>query len=266
VLADPTQLTQVFVNLLLNAAQAIPDEQSGTASSVITVRSRLQTDGRVAIEVRDTGRGISETDQKRLFEPFFTTKPLDQGTGLGLFVSLGIITSFQGEIEVESQLGAGTTVRVLLPVAKTSPPPRQVSSRPPLAARDRRLLLVDDDILVARSIVRLLDEHDVEVVTSGKAALRRLLEHGPAFDLIFCDLMMPDMTGMDLFEEIERSRPLLAERFVFISGGGVTDRCRQFIENHHERVLSKPIDRRAIKRVLAHHDAASWTSELATPH
>jgi two-component system NtrC family sensor kinase len=266
VLADPTQLTQVFVNLLLNAAQAIPDEQSGTANSVITVRSRLQTDGRVAIEVRDTGRGISETDQKRLFEPFFTTKPLDQGTGLGLFVSLGIISSFQGEIEVESQLGAGTTVRVLLPVAKTSTAPRQVSSRPPLAARDRRLLLVDDDILVARSIVRLLDEHEVEVVTSGKAALRRLLEHGPAFDLIFCDLMMPDMTGMDLFEEIERSRPLLAERFVFISGGGVTDRCRQFIENHHERVLSKPIDRRAIKRVLAHHDGASWTSELATPH
>jgi two-component system NtrC family sensor kinase len=266
VLADPTQLTQVFVNLLLNAAQAIPDEQSGTANSVITVRSRLQTDGRVAIEVRDTGRGISETDQKRLFEPFFTTKPLDQGTGLGLFVSLGIISSFQGEIEVESQLGAGTTVRVLLPVAKTSTAPRQVSSRPPLVARDRRLLLVDDDVLVARSIVRLLNEHEVEVVTSGKAALRRLLEHGPAFDLIFCDLMMPDMTGMDLFEEIERSRPLLAERFVFISGGGVTDRCRQFIENHHERVLSKPIDRRAIKRVLAHHDAASWTSELATPH
>jgi signal transduction histidine kinase/ActR/RegA family two-component response regulator len=265
VLADPTQLTQVFVNLLLNAAQAIPDEQSGTARAVITVRSRRQADGRVAIEVSDTGRGISEVDQKRLFEPFFTTKPLDQGTGLGLFVSLGIISSFQGQIEVESRLGAGTTVRVLLPVARNSTAPRPVSSRPPIAGRDRRLLLVDDDILVARSIVRLLDEHDVEVVTSGKAALRRLLEHGTAFDLVFCDLMMPDMTGMDLFEEIERARPLLAERFVFISGGGVTDRCRQFIESHHERVLSKPIDRRAIKRVLAHHEAAGWASELATP-
>jgi signal transduction histidine kinase/ActR/RegA family two-component response regulator len=265
VLADPTQLTQVIVNLLLNAAQAIPEEQSGTASSVITVRSRRQADGRVAIEVSDTGRGISEADQKRLFEPFFTTKPLDQGTGLGLFVSLGIISSFQGEIEVESRLGAGTTVRVLLPVAKPAPAPARVSSRPPSTARDRRLLLVDDDILVARSIARLLDEHEVEVVTSGKAALRRLLEHGPAFDLVFCDLMMPDMTGMDLFEEIERARPLLADRFVFISGGGVTDRCRQFIESHHERVLSKPIDTRAIKRVLAHHAAAGWASELATP-
>jgi CheY-like chemotaxis protein len=126
-----------------------------------------------------------------------------------------------------------------------------------LVARDRRLLLVDDDVLVARSIVRLLEEHVVEVVTSGKAALQCLLDRGPAFDLVFCDLMMPDMTGMDLFEEIERSKPSLAERFVFISGGGVTDRCRQFIAHHQSRVLSKPIDRRAIKRVLAEHIAPS---------
>ena len=255
VMADPTQLTQVFVNLLLNAAQAIPDELSGQASSVITVRSRRLPDGHVAIEVSDTGRGISEADQKRLFEPFFTTKPQDQGTGLGLFVSLGIISSFQGKIEVDSRLGGGTTVRVLLPAASNATAPGKLSSRPPMVARDRRLLLVDDDVLVARSIVRLLDEHQVEVVTSGKAALKRLLDQGTAFDLVFCDLMMPDMTGMDLFEEIERAQPSLAERFVFISGGGVTDRCRQFIESHHQRVLSKPIDKRAIKRVLADHAA-----------
>src|SRR5690606_13190841 len=136
VLADPTQLTQVFVNLLLNAAQAIP-ETLGADQGVITVRSRTLSDGRIGIEVSDTGTGISERDQRRLFEPFFTTKPQDQGTGLGLFVSLGIVTSFGGNIDVESKLGVGTTVRVLLP----PPPPgarfKQGSvSTPPPPSRD----------------------------------------------------------------------------------------------------------------------------------
>jgi signal transduction histidine kinase/CheY-like chemotaxis protein len=254
VLADPTQLTQVFVNVLLNAAQAIPEARTA-GSTVITVRSRKTSDGMVAIEVVDPGRGISESDQRRLFEPFFTTKPQDQGTGLGLFVSLGIISSFGGKIEIDSTLGEGTTVRILLPPAPSDAQVKRTSSRPPVTERERRLLVVDDDVLVARSIVRLLSGHRVEVATSGREALARLLDASSRFDLVFCDLMMPDMTGMDLFETIERSRPTLARRFVFISGGGVTDGCRKFIENHPTRVVSKPIDRRALDRVLAEHVA-----------
>ncbi len=254
VLADPTQLTQVFVNVLLNAAQSIPETQSA-GSSVITVRSRCTSDGLVAIEVVDPGSGISESDQRRLFEPFFTTKRQDQGTGLGLFVSLGIIRSFGGNIDIDSRLGEGTTVRILLPPAPSDAQSKRASSRPPASARERRLLVVDDDVLVARSIVRLLSGHRVEVATSGREALSRLLDASSRFDLVFCDLMMPDMTGMDLFETIERSRPTLARRFVFISGGGVTDGCRKFIESHPTRVVSKPIDRRALDRVLAEHVA-----------
>jgi signal transduction histidine kinase/CheY-like chemotaxis protein len=254
VLADPTQLTQVFVNVLLNAAQAIPEARTA-GSTVITVRSRKTSDGMVAIEVVDPGRGISESDQRRLFEPFFTTKPQDQGTGLGLFVSLGIISSFGGKIEIDSTLGEGTTVRILLPPAPSDAQVKRTSSRPPVSERECRLLVVDDDVLVARSIVRLLSGHRVEVATSGREALARLLDASSRFDLVFCDLMMPDMTGMDLFETIERSRPTLARRFVFISGGGVTDGCRKFIENHPTRVVSKPIDRRALDRVLAEHVA-----------
>lgn len=251
VLADPNRLTQVFVNLLLNAAQSIPEAHRGLARSVITLRSRHLRDDFVAIEVTDTGIGISDADQRRLFEPFFTTKPLDQGTGLGLFVSLGIITGFKGKIEIESRLGAGTTVRVVLPVATNDMRPDPITVPPQSVTRERRLLVVDDDVLVARTIVRLLKEHHVEVATSGEAGLRRLRESGSTFDLVLCDLMMPDMTGMELFEEIERSEPALAERFVFISGGGVTERSRKFIESHRSRVLSKPIDERAISQVLA---------------
>jgi signal transduction histidine kinase/CheY-like chemotaxis protein len=254
VLADATRLTQVFVNLLLNAAQAIPEERSGTDAAVITVRARTLPEGRSAIEVIDTGIGISEQDQRLLFEPFFTTKPQDQGTGLGLFVSLGIITSFDGDIEIQSTLGRGTTVRVVLPPAPSDAAAERVPARRPLVvASNWRILVIDDDVLVARTIVRLLKGHQVETATSGQAALRRLLQDAPAFDLVLCDLMMPDMTGMELFETIELSRPALAERFVFISGGGVNERSRQFIESHRERVLPKPIDTRAISRVLAHH-------------
>ncbi|HEY8944137.1 MAG TPA: ATP-binding protein, partial [Polyangiaceae bacterium] len=253
VMADPTQLTQVFVNLLLNAAQAIPEDRIGHAESSITLRSRLTPTGHVSMEVTDSGRGISDADQRRLFEPFFTTKPLDQGTGLGLFVSLGIIASFDGKIEVESRLGAGTTVRVLLPPAPEGARAERPTNRPIAAPRHRRLLVIDDDVLVARTIGRLLQGHDVEVATSGVAALKRLREDGSSFDLVLCDLMMPDLTGMELFEEVQRWQPTLAERFIFISGGGVTDRSRQFIESHRERVLAKPIDKRAITRVLAHH-------------
>jgi two-component system NtrC family sensor kinase len=254
VLADSTRLTQVFVNLLLNAAQAIPEERSGTEQALITVRSRSLADGRSMIEVSDTGVGISEQDQRLLFEPFFTTKPQDQGTGLGLFVSLGIITSFDGKIEIESVLGQGTTVRVLLPPAPSGVLPERAPARRPLmVASNWRILVIDDDVLVARTMVRLLKGHQVETVTSGQAALARLLSEDPGIDLVLCDLMMPDMSGMELFEKIEQSKPALAERFVFISGGGVNERSRQFIESHRERVLPKPIDTRAITRVLAHH-------------
>jgi signal transduction histidine kinase/CheY-like chemotaxis protein len=254
VLADATRLTQVFVNLLLNAAQAIPEDRSGTDRALITVRSRALPDGRCAIDVSDTGVGISEADQRLLFEPFFTTKPQDQGTGLGLFVSLGIITGFDGRIEIESALGKGTTVRVILPPAPSDvDAPRPAARRPLVVGSNWRILVIDDDVLVARTIVRLLKGHQVETATSGQAALRRLLEESPPFDLVLCDLMMPDMSGMELFEKIEQSKPALAERFVFISGGGVNERSRQFIESHRERVLPKPIDTRAITRVLAHH-------------
>ena len=106
-------------------------------------------------------------------------------------------------------------------------------------------------VLVARTLVRLLSEHRVDVVTSGREALARLAVEGPDFDLVLCDLMMPDITGMDVYEEVERKHPGLASRFVFISGGGVTERSRRFLEQHAERVLPKPIDSAELLRLLA---------------
>jgi signal transduction histidine kinase/ActR/RegA family two-component response regulator len=251
VLAEPTKLTQVFVNLLMNAAQSIP-EQAGSSNAVLWVRSATRDDDMVSVEIEDTGVGIAEADRPRLFEPFFSTKPHDKGNGLGLFVSLGIVSALGGHIELESEVGRGTLVRVLIPAFRghhaatkpTSSPPR-----PSLASR--RILIVDDDLLVARTLARQLSGHAVEVAGNGREALALLEKHGRAFDLVLCDLMMPDLTGMDVFEEVERRWPDLADRFVFISGGGVNERSRQFIERQAARLVTKPIDSHQLSKLLA---------------
>ncbi len=251
VMADPTRLTQVCVNLIVNAAQSIPEERAGGPDAVVTVRTRPLPGERLAIEISDTGAGIREDARERLFEPFFTTKQRNGGTGLGLFVSLGIVTSLGGTIEIDSVVGKGTTVRVILPAwlgAELEQDEAPSTSVRTLA--NRRLLVVDDDVLVARTLARQLSGHHVEVVSSGQAALERLSTDMTSFDLVLCDLMMPDMTGMDVYEAVEERCPALAERFVFISGGGVTERSRKFLEAHADRVLPKPIDNRQLCELL----------------
>jgi signal transduction histidine kinase/ActR/RegA family two-component response regulator len=251
VMADPTKLTQVCVNLIVNAAQSIPEERVGGELAVVTLSTRQISDDQLVIEISDTGMGIREDVRARLFEPFFTTKARAGGTGLGLFVSLGIVTGFGGNIEIDSSVGGGTTVRVLLPAWQGAEPDlEEVPSAPIRTLQNRRLLVVDDDVLVARTLARQLSGHHVEVVSSGQAALDRLAGGKSSFDLVLCDLMMPDMTGMEVYAAVEERCPALAERFVFISGGGVTERSRKFLEAHADRVLPKPIDNRQLRELL----------------
>lgn len=252
ILGDSTKLTQVFVNVLMNAAQAIPEERAGQPDAVVTVRSLQLSEQEIAVEISDTGVGVDPRDRPRLFEPFFSTKPHDKGTGLGLFVSLGIVTALGGRIDLESPARGGTTVRITLPVARGIhlEPERTPTLVVPRLQR-QRVLVIDDDVLVARTLARQLSDHSVEVVSSGREALTRLSSSGADFDLVLCDLMMPEVTGMDVYEQVERNLPHLAPRFVFISGGGVTERSRHFIERHAERVLPKPIDGRALFALLS---------------
>lgn len=250
VLADPTRLTQVFVNVLMNAIQSIQPETAGSAAARIRVSVREHDARLVSVDITDTGVGISEADRQRLFEPFFSTKPQDKGTGLGLFVSLGIVSALGGQIEVSSVAGQGTTVHVRLEIAEGAPAP-EATSEPPPSSFNQRVLVIDDDALVAKTLARILNDHEVEVVTSGRDALERLSRDGSAIDLVLCDLMMPDMTGMDVYEAIEQRMPALSSRFVFISGGGVTERARRFIERHADRVLAKPIESSQLYRLVA---------------
>ncbi len=250
VYADPSRLGQVFLNLLVNAAQAIPE--GNVAANHVIVRVRPAAPGQLAIEVADTGVGIPPELLARIFDPFFTTKQQGAGTGLGLSICHGIIRDLGGELTVRSEVGRGTTFTVLLPTASApaTAVPKPVAPAPGTRP-GRRILIIDDEPSVGRSFARLLGrKYQVTVLESGKEALARL-ESGESFDVIFCDLMMPDATGMDLHERMLEVRPALAERFVFITGGAFTPRARQFLEKVPERWLEKPFDLQALHQMLA---------------
>jgi PAS domain S-box-containing protein len=240
------RLAQVLVNLLSNAAQAIPE--GNAAENEIRVAGRTQG-GEVILEVSDTGRGMSPEVQARLFEPFFTTRQTGEGMGLGLALSHAMVAEAGGRIEVESAPERGTTFRVRLPIAVRRSPARP-SHADGAPARRLRVLIVDDEPLVARAVARVLATHEVEVVGSAAAALTRL-RAGERFDVIVCDLLMPDVTGMDLHGALATERPDLADRLMFLTGGAFTDRAREFVDRVGARVLEKPVDAKALRTAVA---------------
>jgi PAS domain S-box-containing protein len=249
VLANEARLGQVFVNLLLNAVQAIPEGHSLT--NEVGIATRADAQGRVLIEIRDTGVGVAPEARSRVFDPFFTTKPFGRGTGLGLSVCQNIITALGGAIDFESEVGKGTTFRVLLPAAPSEAVEAAASLVPPASRPNRRclVLVIDDEPLVGRSIQLLLADHDVETTVSAREGLAYLLS-GRRYDAVFCDLLMPDMTGMDLYAELKRLVPRAADELVFVTGGAFTAAGRDFLSQVSNRRIEKPFDKSALLAIL----------------
>jgi len=249
VLSSEGQLGQVFVNLLVNAAQAIPEGHP--SENEVRISTRMDEGGWTVVEVSDTGAGIPPALRARIFEPFFTTKTVGTGTGLGLSICHGIVTSIGGEIEVESESLQGTTFRVRLPPAHREDrmtPVRALPAPPPLPRA--RVLVVDDEPLIGKSVARMLGRaHDVVAVSDPRQALARLLA-GERFDLVLCDLMMPDLNGMELIREVERRRPGATEPFVFITGGAFTAGAQEFLERSGRAHLQKPFEAEALEALL----------------
>lgn len=245
VLANEARLGQVFLNLVVNAAQAIAE--GNAEHNQIRVATRVRETGQVVVEVCDTGSGIAPEHIGRIFQAFFTTKPVGVGTGLGLSICHRIVRSLGGELDVESELGMGSLFRVTLPAAPaardTTRPSHHALSRP---ARRGRVLVVDDEPLIATAIRRTLSsEHDVVLSSAAATALQRISQ-GEQFDVILCDLMMPQMTGMELYDELVRTAPRQAERVVFLSGGAFTAAARAFLDDVPNPHLEKPFDSREL--------------------
>lgn len=253
VLADEPRLAQVFVNLLVNAAQAFPE--GDPEANRIVVRTRLLGDGRVEVAVADNGPGIAGDVLPRIFDPFFTTKDIGRGTGLGLAISHSIVASTGGEIWCSTEPGKGTTFSVVLapatPSATTGEPERPRVEE----GRRGRVLVVDDEPAVLRIIERTLrGEHDVVLHADSREALRALQQPDATFDAIFCDLVMPHMSGMELYLHARRHDGAVADRFVFLSGGTVDDGLTAFLAEVPNERLEKPFSNqqlRAVARRLA---------------
>lgn len=235
--ANESRLGQVLLNLIVNAAQAMPEGHADR--NELRVVTRTGDDGSAVIEVADTGAGISQQNLERIFDPFFTTKPVGIGTGLGLSICRRIVSQLGGTIEVDSEVGRGSLFRVVLPAARDSRAAPMATSEP-LAPRKARVLVVDDEAAFGRVLLRTLGaEHDVQVLTSGKEAVARLAA-GERFDVILSDLMMPEMTGMELYERLQEIASDQAKKMIFVSGGAFTVAAREFLDRVPNQRIDKP--------------------------
>lgn len=205
ILADPTQIQQVLMNLCLNAAYAM--QQNGGLLEVSLDTSEMNAEPYVRLMVRDNGKGIPEDALDRIFEPFFTTKTASEGTGMGLAVVHGIVTGHGGTITVDSSPGKGTTFEVYLP--RLSQSAAAEPAMPDAAPKGReRILFVDDEAPLARLAERTLQRFGYTVVatTSSLEALETFRKSPDAFDLVITDQTMPHMTGDTLARELRRIR------------------------------------------------------------
>ena len=246
--ADESRLGQVILNLLVNAAHAIPE--GNVEGNEVRIVTRTDKRGYATIEVRDTGCGIPASALPRIFDPFFTTKPVGQGTGLGLSICRNLIHRFGGTIDAESQVDEGTVLRVALPPARREVASTASSKSPSFRpGRRGRILVVDDEVPLGTALRRVLErEHDVVVVTTGREALD-LVGREP-YDLILCDLMMPEMTGMQLHDILSAQHPDQAARMLFLTGGAFTPQAQEFLDRVPNQRMEKPLDTHKLRAVV----------------
>jgi len=262
VLGNEARVGQVFLNLLVNAAQALPDGDLDRQEIRIKIASQGE---RVVVSIADSGAGIPPDVLARLFEPFFTTKPRGVGTGLGLAICRNLIDELGGEITVESKLGVGTEFSVSLPTTEAV---ERRSLRPTLVEPELtrlRIMIIDDEPNLRTLVRRLLAEHEVVGFRDAREALEAL-RNGPAADVIFCDLMMPAMSGGDFYAALTRLAPELVKRVVFLTGGAFGANARQFLDVVDNILVTKPFEvtalRTAISRVVVACAPTAKTAEL----
>lgn len=243
---DDVRLGQVMVNLLVNAADGITP--GGVEKNTITVCTRVAPDGRVVIEVRDSGAGLSPEVRSRIFEPFFTARPHTVGSGLGLAICQGIVRSFGGDIEVDSAPGQGTVVRLLIPAAVEVDPALSDDLGDGDGVRGR-ILVIDDEQLVLRAVQRTLHEHQVTCVDTAHEALAQI-DAGQHFDVILSDVMMPEQTGFDFYQALLDRSPAFAESVVFLTGDGAGNKAADFLRSVPNPVVNKPFQPGVLRQLV----------------
>tara|TARA_R110002096_G_scaffold171490_8_gene344660 strand:- start:72264 stop:73931 length:1668 start_codon:yes stop_codon:yes gene_type:complete len=246
IVGSRSKLSQILVNLLINATHAIQEGKSN--ENLIRISCDLEGED-IVIRVRDTGCGIPDRDKEKIFEAYYTTKEHGLGTGLGLPICREIATLHEGKLEFESTVGEGTVFTLTLPVKTAlNAPAAPVEPRPPENPEGRRrlrVLLIDDEPLLLKSLARMLQaHHDVVAATGGALGIDALGKQ--EFDAIICDLMMPEVDGLHVYQALEARYPELISKLVYLSGGVFTDRMSSFLETIKPRLLDKPVSRDAL--------------------
>jgi PAS domain S-box-containing protein len=255
-------LGQALVNLLLNAAQAIyARHDAGPRADLVRVATFV-ADGAIVVRVSDTGVGIEPRLLPRIFDPFFKTRAAGEGAGLGLAIAHNLVRRVGGDIRVHSELGEGTTFDVVLPLETSKDVPRPAPSgmlraAPAVASAKEgsrgRVLIVDDEQALANALARQLAERwDVDTVSTARDALAELSVH--RYDVVACDLRMPDQSGPAIYEAIRARSPRQAARFVFTTGGSYgmdDDEIHARAEASGRPILEKPFDGATFEALVA---------------
>ena len=255
---DPGQLEQALLNLAVNSRDAMPSggvlcmrtRSVKIAERTLVDRGVLMPGEYVAISVEDSGGGMSLEVRSRIFEPFFTTKPIGSGTGLGLAMVLGVVQQAGGQIQVNSAPGVGTTITLYFPAVRVEQ--KQRAQRPSAASMrgSGRILVVDDEEGVRTVLQRLLSRmgYDVEAVGDATTALAMLAGTPTRFDLVLSDILMPEMTGLELATELIEAKVPVA--IVLMTGFADGATVREATETFKLPVLRKPFEVDQLAAVL----------------
>jgi nitrogen-specific signal transduction histidine kinase/ActR/RegA family two-component response regulator len=240
VLVNREEIQQVVLNLLLNAEQAL---LSAGGNGQLWVRTAIDGSA-VVVDVRDNGPGVPAALAGRVFEPFFSTKPVGQGTGLGLSIALGIAEAHRGGLRLVPT-EAGAEFQLTLPIASkelTALAPEAGAGGAWSAALGRRALVVDDEPPLRELLQRMLRQRGflVDSAEDGRGAL--VLIEQNRYDVVFCDIQMPQMSGMALYDTVRERRLPAARRFVFLSGDILNPKLQSFVDAVQLPMLAKPFD------------------------
>jgi PAS domain S-box-containing protein len=258
--ADPTQMHQVFLNLFVNARDAMPNGGVLTISAEnITLdetHSRMDPEARpgsyVTIKITDTGTGIPSDIREKIFEPFFTTKEIGMGTGLGLSTTLAIVKSHGGFINLESEMGKGTTFRIYIPATGTTSGVPEASEEEDLPMGNGELILIIDDEAAIREITKeTLQAHGYKAVTAGDGAegVAIFAENKRDIKVVITDMMMPVMDGTTAILALKRIRPDV--KIIAASGMLTKDQIKTPSGSNVEGFLAKPYTAEKLLNALA---------------